>query len=973
MDIRKSIKIGIIALCLVVGLSPAMQGLAFADGIDQPAEAQAVDEAVIPDEETSPADGEEAQTESQDSLDEGEGETAEEAVPEATPEADEPAAIADADAAPQENAEEDEADAPILGAPLGAPQNGAIRVSGTIKASDFADGAELILDGATTLQMDVPRTFKSIGTDPSAPAPVFYDLKVTGSNPFVIDNPDGDGVRAKSISVEGDVRVSVKGIGLFAREGGITIGGSIQGDTGVHCASAPNGGSITVKGDANLTAGESGLYCSNGISVGGNVTSDCRVAALYCWGGGVEVKGDCDFTGQFGAYCQGDVKLGSNVTGKPSVAVVYTWSGAVEIDGNFTSSSDDSSYAIFSQKMITINGNVNVTSRDNGLFCPSGPIYLTGDVKITAQKAYGLFCYEGLDIKGNVDVAGGAYGILVPSGSSKVTITGDTIKATSTINNGSGIAMAVGVPVEINGDVELSGVNYGLDSWGPSVAINGNLKATSLASDSYAVYCSSGPLTVTGDLEATAEQGLAVGTIHGVEVGGNATAISDENHDALYVPVGSVIVGGDLTAQGCNGAYAQGPIVVKGDTTITASVKGIDCYGGDVDLYGDVDITGGPYGIYASSTSGTLAFHGGTVNVRATGDYANAAIFGVGTIELDGMITATGGKYGILMPAGSGKTVAKVGRIEATGIELAIASATAIVINDPLEIIDPENGEVGTGNVDGGAFSTVVDASGTPMKHTIIAQAITVSFDANGGTGTMDDVQKYYGDTYQLPENGFGVPQCKEFDGWDAGAAGESLTLTEDLTLVAQWKDAHNWGEWTVTKEPTATTPGERQRVCKNNPSHVETEEIPATGEVAVTYAFSKGDGAKWTKGSKSGLDFTVNRSEADETTFSHFTSISVDGKVLPSSAYTAASGSLNVTLQASYLETLSAGEHTITASFDDGSATATFTVDNAARPSAVPTTGDATSLIPAVALGLAGACAIAASAAARAKGRDER
>ena len=39
MDIRKSIKIGIISLCLVVGLSPAMHGLAFADDIDQPTEA----------------------------------------------------------------------------------------------------------------------------------------------------------------------------------------------------------------------------------------------------------------------------------------------------------------------------------------------------------------------------------------------------------------------------------------------------------------------------------------------------------------------------------------------------------------------------------------------------------------------------------------------------------------------------------------------------------------------------------------------------------------------------------------------------------------------------------------------------------------------------------------------------------------------------------------------------------------------
>ena len=46
----------------------------------------------------------------------------------------------------------------------------------------------------------------------------------------------------------------------------------------------------------------------------------------------------------------------------------------------------------------------------------------------------------------------------------------------------------------------------------------------------------------------------------------------------------------------------------------------------------------------------------------------------------------------------------------------------------------------------------------------------------------------------------------------------------------------HDWGEWVVTKEPTETAEGERQRVCKKDPSHIETEVIPAknTGETAI-------------------------------------------------------------------------------------------------------------------------------------------
>ena len=40
----------------------------------------------------------------------------------------------------------------------------------------------------------------------------------------------------------------------------------------------------------------------------------------------------------------------------------------------------------------------------------------------------------------------------------------------------------------------------------------------------------------------------------------------------------------------------------------------------------------------------------------------------------------------------------------------------------------------------------------------------------------------------------------------------------------------HDWGEWTVVQEPTCTREGQRQRVCKSDSSHVETEAIAALG-----------------------------------------------------------------------------------------------------------------------------------------------
>ncbi len=41
----------------------------------------------------------------------------------------------------------------------------------------------------------------------------------------------------------------------------------------------------------------------------------------------------------------------------------------------------------------------------------------------------------------------------------------------------------------------------------------------------------------------------------------------------------------------------------------------------------------------------------------------------------------------------------------------------------------------------------------------------------------------------------------------------------------------HDWGDWYVTKEPTAADPGTEERICKLDASHREEREIPATGE----------------------------------------------------------------------------------------------------------------------------------------------
>ena len=70
----------------------------------------------------------------------------------------------------------------------------------------------------------------------------------------------------------------------------------------------------------------------------------------------------------------------------------------------------------------------------------------------------------------------------------------------------------------------------------------------------------------------------------------------------------------------------------------------------------------------------------------------------------------------------------------------------------------------------------------------------TVSFDANGGSGSMDAMTVASGESYDLPECGFTAPEGKQFKAWSVGgteyAVGTSITVTADTTVTAVWEDA---------------------------------------------------------------------------------------------------------------------------------------------------------------------------------------
>ena len=139
--------------------------------------------------------------------------------------------------------------------------------------------------------------------------------------------------------------------------------------------------------------------------------------------------------------------------------------------------------------------------------------------------------------------------------------------------------------------------------------------------------------------------------------------------------------------------------------------------------------------------------------------------------------------------------------------------------------------------------------------------------------------------------------------------------------IIESTKSAHTASDWIIDTPATATTAGTKHKECTVCHRVLETQTIPSTGTELKIIA---GDNQIYNKASGSDVTITCNGD------FAKFTGIKVDGSVVDSSNYTAVSGSTVLTLKASYLDTLTAGSHTVTFVYTDGEANANLTIEAA-------------------------------------------
>ena len=204
---------------------------------------------------------------------------------------------------------------------------------------------------------------------------------------------------------------------------------------------------------------------------------------------------------------------------------------------------------------------------------------------------------------------------------------------------------------------------------------------------------------------------------------------------------------------------------------------------------------------YAPGKTGNRHSSISSGNYYATADKMGDSTIDVnGTANVDGYIYTTAGNAKITSSKGTGVIKLNSGAGTKTntyqfkyGIFNEDNKDGEVAINvSPAMLLNGDNSYTATaGAAKGDTF--IYTGSGTAGKW---VKVVTVTFDANGGSGTMDAQSVGGGVATAIKANAFTAPANYTFAGWNtkadgtgtAYAGGASINVTANTTLYAQWK-----------------------------------------------------------------------------------------------------------------------------------------------------------------------------------------
>ena len=402
--------------------------------------------------------------------------------------------------------------------------------------------------------------------------------------------------------------------------------------------------------------------------------------------------------------------------------------------------------------------------------------------------------------------------------------------------DGSGTSYAAGASVSNLTSTDGDTITlYAQWSEGPNL-IKSTTEAITLSSGDYTIEDTTvtvdGRITISGTVNLLLPDGMTLNASKGITVGeGNALVI--DKFDSESTGTGVLNATSDVdyaTGIGDDGNLETcGSITINGGTVNATGGLDAAAIGGGLETGANVTINGGTVnahgGDYAAGiggvmgyndapsvvTGGTIAINGGTVN--ATGGMAAAGIGG-GLYAAGGVITITGGEVtatGVMGGAGigggyfshGGTITISGGTVSATGGEF---SAYADGIGDGLYSEDHGTIKIGAGlGLFGGADAEHSAFLSGPVEsysgdrpaymETKATTFVTVTFDANGGEGTMADQLVLPGVAVSLNANQF-EHDTLVFAGWAETADGDvvyadeaSISVSADKTLYAKWTE----------------------------------------------------------------------------------------------------------------------------------------------------------------------------------------
>ena len=269
----------------------------------------------------------------------------------------------------------------------------------------------------------------------------------------------------------------------------------------------------------------------------------------------------------------------------------------------------------------------------------------------------------------------------------------------------------------------------------------------------------------------------------------------------------------------------------------TATVNGYDL--ATMDISGNTATDAGDYTVSVTSQTGKWA-DGSTDAVTA------AWSIGKATQE------APTGLIGVA-PTTEGSSDGKITGVDAT-MEYRAESETIYTACTGIEIENLPAGNYFVRYAEDNNHFASSDAAVTVGDGAQL-EAFTITFDGNGGSGSMDSVTVKAETNYILPACGFTAPADQEFKAWEIGGTeyevGDSYTVNGDTEIKALWENS------VITPTTyTVTVNNDGNGTASANPSTAEAlTEITLTAKANRGYHFKE-----WQVESPTGLVITNNK-----------------------------------------------------------------------------------------------------------------